>query len=293
MMPLFAAAVHLALAADPAPTPAPAAYPNPNLLVEAAELAKPGAGEKYHLLDVRSLKAFEEGHAAGAAWVPLQAWSKAVTLGTADAAFWKRSLSEVGVTPDKPAAVYGEDARDVARIWWMLKYAGVKDARVLNGGWKAFAAAKGETKAGLTTNAAPPHDWTLVADRLATKADVQAELKAHAGTLLDARSAGEHTGEVKSAKKSGCVPGAVHLEWSDLLDPKTGKFLPPAEMAKLYKDKGVDLTKPAVTYCQSGGRAAVAAFGLELMGGTKVRNYYGSWSEWGNAADTPVETKTK
>src|SRR5262249_32147583 len=105
---------------------------------------------------------------------------------------------------------------------------------------------------------------------------------------IDARSEGEYCGETKNAKRGGAIPGAVHLEWSDLIDKKTQKFKSPEELTKLFKDAGIDLKRPTVTYCQSGGRAAVMAFGLELMGARNVRNYYRSWSEWGNDENTPI-----
>ena len=84
------------------------------------------------------------------------------------------------------------------------------------------------------------------------------------------------------------MPGAKHLEWSDTLDKKTGRFKTAAELRRLFRDAGIDPSRPAVTYCQSGGRASVTAFALELMGAKHVGNYYKSWSEWGNADDTPV-----
>ena len=109
---------------------------------------------------------------------------------------------------------------------------------------------------------------------------------------LPATGAGVCT-DLKKAERGGSIPGATHLEWSDVLDPKTRRFKTPATLAKLFKDAGVNLGRPQVTYCQSGGRAAVLAFALELMGAREVRNYYRSWSEWGNAADTPVVTPKK
>jgi thiosulfate/3-mercaptopyruvate sulfurtransferase len=93
----------------------------------------------------------------------------------------------------------------------------------------------------------------------------------------------------KLAKRGGAIPGAKHLEWSDLLDKKTQRFKSPAALSRLFKQAGIDPKKPAVTYCQSGGRASVMAFALELMGAKGVQNYYPGWAEWGNAADTPVE----
>ncbi len=130
------------------------------------------------------------------------------------------------------------------------------------------------------------------AGRLATKQQILRQLKeAQKPQLIDARSEAEHCGTTKLAKRGGAIPGSLHLEWSDTLDPKTHKFKSAAELAKLFKDAGINLNRPAITYCQSGGRAAVLAFTLELIGARDVANYYHSWSEWGNAEDTPVERK--
>lgn len=282
MMTTLLLAVHLA-AAEP-----PATYPAPNLLVEATDAKL----KDFHLLDVRAKAKYEAGHAPGAVHADLGPWSKAILADKADAAFWKAELAKAGVTPKKPTVVYADDARDAARAWWMLKYAGVPDVRVLNGGWKAYTAAKLPTETATTIPQARPHDWKPDTTRLADKKHVLEQLKA--GLIcVDARSKDEFTGEKAQAKKAGHIPGATHLEWVELLDPKTDKFLPPAELAKLVKDRKIDLDKPQVTYCQGGGRAAVVAFGLELAGAKNVRNYYPSWGEWGNADDTPVEGKKK
>src|SRR5262249_13666886 len=126
------------------------------------------------------------------------------------------------------------------------------------------------------------------AERLATKGDLLRALEGKRWQVLDARSEAEHCGEAGAAKRKGSIPGAPHLEWSDTLDKKAGKCRAPAERKKLLKDAGIDPARPAATYCQSGGRAAHLAFVVELMGGKEVRNYYRSWSEWGNDPDAPV-----
>ena len=110
--------------------------------------------------------------------------------------------------------------------------------------------------------------------------------------IIDARSTDEFCGTSSTAKRNGHIPGATALEWTDLLG-KDKKFKSPEELQKVFAEKKIDLDRPAVTYCQSGGRAAVVAFGLELMGAKNVRNYYKSWAEWGNAEDTPVEVPKK
>jgi thiosulfate/3-mercaptopyruvate sulfurtransferase len=282
MMTTLLLAVHLA-AAEP-----PAAYPAPNLLVDATDPKL----KEYHLLDVRSGPKYNAGHVPGAVRVELALWSKAVLADRGDAAYWKAELAEVGVSTKAPTVVYADDVRDAARAWWMLKYAGVPDARVLNGGWKAYTAAKLPTETAEVVSKAEPHDWKPDPARLADKKFVLERVKAGAA-CVDARSRDEFTGDKAGAKRGGHIPGAVHLEWVELLDPKTDKFLPPADLVKLVKDRKIDLAKPQITYCQGGGRAAVTAFGLELAGAKGVRNYYPSWGEWGNADDTPVEGKKK
>ena len=106
--------------------------------------------------------------------------------------------------------------------------------------------------------------------------------------IVDARSKDEFCGTAETAKRNGAIPGAVHLEWTDALDPKTKRFKTPAELRALLSERHIDVSQPVVTYCQSGGRSAAMAFTLELMGGQQVGNYYKSWAEWGNDADTPV-----
>jgi thiosulfate/3-mercaptopyruvate sulfurtransferase len=277
MMTILSLAVHLA-AADPAA----------QLLVEANDPKL----KEFHLLDVRARAEYDAGHVPGAVHADVTPWSKAVTANKADAAFWKTELAKVGVTPTKPTVVYSDDPREAARAWWLLKYAGVPDARILNGGWKAVTEAKLPVQKEAVVAKAERHDWQPVAERLALKEDVLKALKSDTA-IVDARSREEYEGAAKKAKKSGHIPGAVRLEWSDLIDAKTGKFLTQPELDKLLKERAIDPGKPAITYCQSGGRAAVTAFGLELAGAKKVRNYYPSWAEWGNDPDTPVETKKK
>jgi len=271
-------------------SPAADAYPNPRILIEADALPKldPKAAV---ILDARDEKAYLAGHVPGAIRLPTAEWSKAVP-DTPEA--WAKRLAQLGVRTDTPVVVYaGADVRDAARAWWLLKYAGAEDVRLLNGGYPAWekAGGKAETK----ENAARPVEPGKPAvrtDRLAEKKDVQAILKDKSSQILDARSEGEYCGTAGAATRKGHIPGAVALEWSDLLTPDK-KFKSPDELRKLFVERKVDLDKPAVTYCQSGGRAAVLAFGLELMGAKHVRNYYKSWAEWGNAGDTPVEVPKK
>jgi thiosulfate/3-mercaptopyruvate sulfurtransferase len=266
----------------------PAKYARPELLIEPAELMKSEVAKKFRILDARPRPKYQAGHAPGAFWVNHDAWSKAFnTDPTAEG--WAKRLGEIGIgRAEQPVVVYGDDPREAARIWWILRYWGLKDVRLLNGGWQGWQAARGPVETRAPVAAAESPKLTAHPERLATKGQLLGALKDNSFSILDARSQGEYCGDTKLAKRGGSIPGAKHLEWVDVLDKKTQRFKTDDELRKLFKEAGVDLGRPLVTYCQSGGRAAVLAFGLELMGAGEVRNYYRSWSEWGNAADTPV-----
>lgn len=270
---------------------APERYPNADLLILPADLSHLGA-DQVRILDARPHDEYRAGHIPGAVWVDLAGWSKAVNE-PHDAKLWATRLASVGVEPTKPIVVYAADVRDAARVWWILKYMGVSDARLLDGGWTLWRSQALPIEERENQPAVNAADWKPQRERLATKEDVLARLKDKSAGILDARSFREFCGQMKLAERAGAIPGALHLEWTELLDPKTKQFKPVAELRQLFKERQIDPDKPAVTYCQSGGRAAVLAFGLELMGGKQVSNYYKSWSEWGNDKDTPIESGTK
>lgn len=266
-------------------------FPRADLLIEPADLAAPVAGRL--VLDVRPRKDHDAGHIPDALWIDIKAWDKA--FAEPEVGAWSRRLGEAGLDPTAVVVVYGgDDVRDAARLWWILKYWGFADVRLLNGGWSAWRDRHPEKVSreptpftGRTVRLTPRREI------LATKSQLLKSLGTDRPQIIDARSAGEYCGDTTTAKRNGMIPGAVHFEWTETIDPKTRRFKSADELAALIRDRKIDLDKQAVTYCQSGGRAAVVAFTLELMGGKQVRNYYKSWSEWGNAEDTPVEKGRK
>jgi thiosulfate/3-mercaptopyruvate sulfurtransferase len=266
----------------------PGGYARPNLLIEPAELARPDA-RKLAILDTRSPALYRAGHVPGAVRVDAEAWARAFAAGR-DRDAWARRIGGLGIDAATPVVVYGPARKpEAARVWWILRYWGVRDVRLLDGGWPAYAAAGGKVEKGEVAPKTVTARLKAQPERLATKEQLLGWLKGRSGPqVLDARSTGEYCGTTAKAKRGGAIPGAKHLEWSDTLDPKTGKFKSAGELRKLFKEAGIDPSRPAVTYCQSGGRAALLAFVVELMGGTQVRNYYRSWSEWGNDPETPI-----
>jgi thiosulfate/3-mercaptopyruvate sulfurtransferase len=244
------------------------------------------------LLDVRPAEEFAAGHLAGA--VHLDLWGVSL-IDTSEAplrAFmWMvgHLMSLRGVTPDRPVVVYeGTSGIRAARVFWFLEYLGHPHVSVLDGGVSAW------TRAGLplTTDAVAPTPSTWHGDpdasRLATWSEVRDRLGAMTTAIVDTRSDSEYYGEAVRAKRGGAIPGAVHLEWTNNLAPDgTFKSLP--ELKAMYDALGVTSDREVVTYCQGGYRAAHTYLALRLLGFPRVLSYTGSWKEWGDREDLPIE----
>jgi thiosulfate/3-mercaptopyruvate sulfurtransferase len=265
-------------------------YPHEEMLIEAGTIANSQSAKAFVILDTRAEKEHDEGRVPGAVWVDAAAWAKAFKNGT-DAEGWSARIGGLGINANAKVVVYDNQSFvEAARIWWILRYWGVADVRLLNGNWLGWK------KAGLpieTDKPKPPSPVPFTArpqgERLATKGLVLASLKESSLQIVDARSEGEFCGTEKlKNKRAGAIPGAKHLEWIDLLDKETQRFKAPDQLRKLFAEAEIALDRPTATHCQGGGRASVMAFGMELMGASKVANYYASWGEWGNTDDTPI-----
>jgi thiosulfate/3-mercaptopyruvate sulfurtransferase len=272
-------------------------YANPNLLTSPRVLA--GALESPDrplLIDLRPSEDFATGHIPGA--VHLDLWG--VSLVDTDPAPLKAFMWIIdhlfnlrGVSESTPVVVYDEQSgMRAARGFWFLEYFGHPRVQVLDGGFNAW------TRAGLpvTREAVPPpkSTWTGKPQdaTIATWRDVHARLGNPDVVLLDTRSDGEYDGTTVRAKRGGAIPGAVHVEWTRNLGPD-GAFKPADDLREMYEAAGVTPDKEVITYCQGGYRAAHGYLALRLLGYPRVRNYTGSWKEWGDREDLPVESKRR
>jgi thiosulfate/3-mercaptopyruvate sulfurtransferase len=177
-----------------------------------------------------------------------------------------------------------------ARAFWFLEYLGHPDAHVLDGGVGAW------TGSGRTLSSDPvtptPSTWhgQATPDRIATWRDVRARLGQPATAIVDTRSDEEYQGTLVRAKRGGSIPGAIHLEWKRNL-AADGAFKPEAELRNMYDAAGVTPDREVVTYCQGGYRAAHTYLALRHLGYPNVRAYTGSWKEWGDREDLPIERR--
>ena len=270
-------------------------YANPQLVVSPHELApmldSAGASTPL-LLDLRPPEAYAAGHIPGAIHIDLWGVSLIDTDPAPLKAFmWmiEHVLAVHGVQAATPVVVYDEQSGvRAARAFWFLEYFGHSSVRLLDGGFNAWIAA------GLpfTRDAlpAPASEWTGTreAHTLATWKEVRTALGRGDAVVLDTRTDGEYTGATVRARRGGAVPGAVHIEWTRNLGP-SGDYKPAAELKQMYQDAGVTPDREVITYCQGGYRAAHSYLALRLLGYPRVRLYVGSWKEWGDREDLPIE----
>lgn len=204
---------------------------------------------------------------------------------------FRQLMEQLGIADGTHVVVYDQHmSRYAGRLWWVLDYYGHTRCSIMDGGWLMWleearpVAFRPSTPAaaGLFTPRVNP-DVLCTLDRLKTSLDSPDTM------VMDVRSRAEHTGkDPRSNRRAGHIPGAIHLEWSDAMDPVTHRFRPLEEVREMYTRTGVAPDREVVTHCQAGIRAAHGAFTLRRLGFPRVRNYDASWDEWGNLDNTPV-----
>lgn len=273
----------------------------PDVIVSAADLARELGGPRPpRLLDVRwtlggppGIGAFREGHLPGASYVDLDTELAAAPSAAAgrhplpDVADLQAAARRWGLRAGEPVVVYDDSgAMSAARAWWLLRWAGVQDVRILDGGLAAWTAAGGAVETGERDVEAG--DVELSAGHLPTLDADGAAQWADEGVLLDARAAERYRGEVEPVDpRAGHIPGAVSAPTSENLGAD-GRFLPADDLTARFAALGVPEGDVAV-YCGSGVTAAHQAAALVMAGRTPVL-YPGSWSQWSADPERPVAT---
>lgn len=262
----------------------------PRLVVLDATYMLPGSGR-----DARA--EFGQRHVPGAAFFDIDAIADAsipLPHMMPSAEQFGRQVGSLGVGDDSDVVVYdAHGLMSAARAWWMFRAFGHERVAVLDGGLPKWIAEGRPVEAG----EAAPTPRTFVARAvpglIAGMADVAAASAGGSPQILDARAAERFTGEAEEIRpglRRGHVPGSRNLPFGSLLDPTDKTLLPPDEIARRIAAAGIDADRPVITTCGSGVTACVLALGLHLTGARQVAVYDGSWTEWGQPSDRPVET---
>lgn len=246
------------------------------------------------VIDVSKPGIHQQQHIPGAVHIdfPRLTASRAPVMGLLpDARHLGALLSAVGLKPDHHVVAYDEEGGGKAsRLLWTLDMIGHRGFSLLNGGLQAWIK-EGHPVTGHVTPATPgEYPVTIDQGRYADRAYILSRLGNPDTLLLDARSPGEYAGTDVRAQRGGHIPGAINVEWKRAIDQQNNlRLRPENELRDLYQSAGISPDKEVITYCHTHHRSAHTYIVLKSLGYTRLKGYPGSWSEWGNTADTPVE----
>jgi len=266
------------------------------IVIETAALRELLGNEGLIIVDLGRPETYAQAHIPGAARIEYSALVRGGRPAPGhlpEPADFSRTLSEAGITPDQAVVAYDDEGGGKAcRLVWNLHAAGHHRAGVLNGGIFAWCG----DGLPVSTHDDPPArgDYGPIEYDLgpvATRDEIFQRLDDPRLALLDARSPEEYAGTRVRAAKGGHIPGAVNLNWLDCIDRDNATRLYAGDiLQRMLNERSISTERDVVTYCQTHHRSAHSYVMLKHLGYPSVKGYPGSWSEWGNDPETPVES---
>jgi thiosulfate/3-mercaptopyruvate sulfurtransferase len=276
-------------------------YVHPEVLVDADWVQAHLQDPKVRLAEVDvDTSSYEKGHIPGAVGFN---WQKELQDQIVRAPLDKEHLEELlgraGISNDTTIVLYGDNNNWFAAwAFWILKFYGHQDVRLLDGGRAKWVAENRELSTKVPEY--PRTTYHVQAPDKQVRAlrdQILAQLGSSGFALVDVRSPAEYSGELlapanlpqEGAQRGGHIPGAANIPWS-MAVREDGTFKPAGELRALYEGKGITPDKDVVAYCRIGERSSHTWFVLNyLLGYPRVRNYDGSWTEWGSLIGAPIE----
>jgi thiosulfate/3-mercaptopyruvate sulfurtransferase len=264
------------------------------LLIEPEVLEKTIGSKELLIVDLSKAETYARLHVPGAVhldYARIVAASPPVMGLLPDDDTLRDVLSSLGCHPDRHVVAYDDEGGGrAARLLWTLEIAGHPHHSLLNGGLHAWAN-EGHPCDNTPVTATPAasevaHNGTP----LASREYILERLHSPDTALLDVRSPDEYHGIRKYAERAGHIPGAVNLEWTRTMDPQRNlRFQPDGELRRMLAAIGITPEREVITYCQTHHRSAHTYLVLRHLGYPQIKGYAGSWSDWGNQPDLPLE----
>lgn len=273
------------------------------VLVDTETVSKNLSNKSYKIVEVDydPENAYRQGHLQGASLI----WWKRdindpITRDIISKSQFEDLLSRNGITTQSEVILYGDfNNWFAAFVFWIFKYYGHENVKIMNGGRKKWEIenkpyTKDEPQIPKTNYVAQPPNEGLRAYLF----DVRRALDKKDTVLVDVRSPKEFSGEVTApaeypmehAQRGGHIPNANNIPWASAVNDTDGTFKSVEELKKVYESKGITPDKDVICYCRIGERSSHTWFVLKyLLGYPQVRNYDGSWTEWGNMIGNPIE----
>ncbi|WP_269619892.1 sulfurtransferase [Zhongshania sp. BJYM1] len=265
------------------------------LLIETAQLADALHDPKLLILDTSSAENYAEHHIPGAIHIApseLQSGIKPAVgkLPSIDAL--NTLFSKVGLTPDKHVIAYDDEGGGWAgRLIWTLDVIGHRNYSYLNGGLPAWLEEGYLTEKVANHPAPTPQDINIDSTAIAEIEDFVSMLDNTQLAIWDARSPEEYRGEKVLAQRGGHIPGAINLDWLELIDRNNHLRLKDlSSLQARLNELGITADKTVITHCQTHHRSGLSYLLMKILGYPHIKGYHGSWGEWGNTETTPIET---
>ena len=276
-------------------------YAHPESLVSTDWVAEHGGDANVRLVEVDvDTAAYEQGHIAGSVgWNWQSQLQQPVRRDLASKEEIEQLMGGSGIGNDTTVVVYGDNNNWFAAwAFWQLKYYGHADARIMNGG-----RARWEAEGRPMTTDVPSHaarNYTASEGDQSIRAyrdQVLSLVNAGSVSLVDVRAPAEYSGELlapanlpqEGSQRGGHIPGAANIPWGQAV-AEDGTFKTADALRELYDGNGIDGSRETIAYCRIGERSSHTWFVLtQLLGLQNVRNYDGSWTEWGSIVGAPIE----
>jgi thiosulfate/3-mercaptopyruvate sulfurtransferase len=278
-----------------------AEYAHPESIVTTDWVSEHGSEANVRLVEVDvDTAAYDAGHIAGAVgWNWKSELQQTLSRDLVSKEGMEQLLGSAGIDNGTTVVLYGDNNNWFAAwAFWQMKYYGHDDVKLMNGG-RAKWEAEGKP---LTTDAANHGSKSYSAkaaneDIRAYRDQVLSKVNASSISLVDVRAPAEYSGELlapealpqEGAQRGGHIPSAANVPWGQAV-AEDGTFKSADDLQALYGGKGIDGSKETIAYCRIGERSSHTWFVLtQLLGHTNVRNYDGSWTEWGSIVGAPIE----